>query len=865
MIIQSERNIINSRRSSIGPSFTRNPSYIQYRKQNSDCSIYSESKDQADSINQLKQDYQERQQRAQSIYSSFAKKLFSKSGDNKKQQSEEQVTNFLKQIKSKAIVNRFISNLFRNSYILPQKLQSQFQDQYISKYTSFSRQSFNLTENTQYIKIFQPGSKLLMYWDLIGIIINIISLWLSPFQAAFTYQSPILLIVTIIWYLFLEILVNLNRSTISFGEIINTRSQIIKHYLKGQGVQDIISLIIWIIIFNKPEESLVFEILQIIQIIVTTKKVITNFDKFFESLYSKGQFSNLIDLFSLVITIFFFAHITGCIWYYVGQKSDSLLDKSWLKKYEIENENIMIQYNYSIYWATTTIVTVGYGDLTPQNWIEIIFTIIMMFLSSCVYAYSLNSIGIILKNIQDTKYQYKKMLLRINDYMDKNNVEMQLQLRARNFIKHHLFQNENQESQEEINNIMEKLPEDLRIQITKSIQLKNLNQITFLKDLFSSQVVNDISRYLETQYLMSNDLIFSQNESTDSSLYFIQSGQIAIFEEKSNKTLVILNKGEKFGEYSFFTGLYPKYSVKCVSDAVLYKIQRDKFLQIIQYYQKDFQRFHNIKDQILLNCDYSKCISSCQNCRLFTHEIIDCPLIQYKPNLEQRLKVAAFKKVENLRKSHKRSQHKSNCRKLCNNIELSIKAFQEDNESKVQLSDYQSGHLYKTTFEERDKQTFEEPKSKFLINDQDYISPTHFVSSNQLQQKRHQTQFRPSIIAQIPKKKVTVFQQELKSQNQIVNNSFNSSSFNKIQSDLLLQFPSSHQTSMHIDQMMNYKDYMPFNNISAIIIQMEKNPRRQSKRRQREIEQVNKYTFFHYVKKMAIKIRRASSKMIQQW
>ena len=47
-----------------------------------------------------------------------------------------------------------------------------------------------------------------------------------------------------------------------------------------------------------------------------------------------------------------------------------------------------------------------------------------MFLSSCVYAYSLNSIGIMLKNIQDAKYQYKKMLLRINDHMDKNNVEM---------------------------------------------------------------------------------------------------------------------------------------------------------------------------------------------------------------------------------------------------------------------------------------------------------------------------------------------------------------------------------------------------------------------------------------------------------
>ncbi|CAD8132956.1 unnamed protein product [Paramecium pentaurelia] len=860
MLIQSERQL-SSRRNSIGPSFTRNPSYIHYRKQNSDCSIYSDSKDPGDSIKQLKQDCEERQSRAQSIYSSFQKKLFSKSVENSKKQINEsgQVTNFLKQIKSKAIVNRFIQNLFRNSYVLPQKLQQQLQDEYISRGTSFYTQTLNQGDNPQFIKIFQPGSQLLMYWDLIGIIINIISLWLSPFQAAFTYQAPIILIVTIILYLFLEILVNLNRSTISFGEIITTRSQIIKHYLKGQGAQDIISLMIWIIIFNKPKESLVFEVFQIIQIIVTTKKVITNFDKFFESLYSKGQFSNLIDLFSLVITIFFFAHITACLWYYVGEKSDMLLDKSWLQKYEIENESIMMKYNYSIYWATTTIVTVGYGDLTPQNWIEIVFTIIMMFLSSCVYAYSLNSIGIILKNIQDTKYQYKKMLLRINDYMDKNNVEMALQLRARNFIKHHLFQNENQESQEEINKIMEKLPEDLRNQITKSIQLKILNQITFLKDLFSTQAVTEISRYLETQYLVTNDIVFQQNGCTDSSLYFVQSGSIAIFEEKSNKILTTLNRGEKFGEYSFFTGLYPKYSAKCMSDAILYKIQREKFLQIIQYYQKDFQRFHNIKDQILLNSDYSKCISSCQNCRVFTHEIIDCPLIQYKPNLEQRIKVATFKENQNFRMFYKRSLQKSNCRKLSKNIELSIKAFQDENESKVQISDYQSGYIQRNTFEDRDKYTSDEPKSKIIIADQDYVQPTHFVSAISPQQKRHQTQFRPSIVAQMPKQRMTVLQQEFKSHNNILNNSFHSQSLNKLQSDLFLA--SYHQTCLHLDQMRNYKDYMPQNNISAIIIQFQKNPKKLTKQRKRQLDDLNKYTFFYYVKTMSIKLRKIQRKI----
>jgi hypothetical protein len=34
------------------------------------------------------------------------------------------------------------------------------------------------------------------------------------------------------------------------------------------------------------------------------------------------------------------------------------------------------------------------------------------------------------------------MLLRINDYMNNNKVQFELQLRVRNFLKFHLFENE---------------------------------------------------------------------------------------------------------------------------------------------------------------------------------------------------------------------------------------------------------------------------------------------------------------------------------------------------------------------------------------------------------------------------------------
>lgn len=79
----------------------------------------------------------------------------------------------------------------------------------------------------------------------------------------------------------------------------------------------------------------------------------------------------------------------------VLEEKYELTKTNWMEKIELSGDNVhwFVKYNASLYFAVTTMITVGYGDIAPVTTYEIFFVTIAMFVSCGVFAYSFNQIG----------------------------------------------------------------------------------------------------------------------------------------------------------------------------------------------------------------------------------------------------------------------------------------------------------------------------------------------------------------------------------------------------------------------------------------------------------------------------------------
>jgi hypothetical protein len=153
-----------------------------------------------------------------------------------------------------------------------------------------------------------------------------------------------------------------------------------------------------------------------------------------------GSFFRVVMLFS---EFFLLAHYVGCAFYLLGYSSlpqslecSESREENWICYNNIEAESQSGQYIASLYWAITTLTSVGFGDLHPINTSERGFAAAVMLIGSAMYAVVFGMMTAHISNMNKNEGFYLEKLTSIDEYMTEHAFPESLKNEVRNYYEY---------------------------------------------------------------------------------------------------------------------------------------------------------------------------------------------------------------------------------------------------------------------------------------------------------------------------------------------------------------------------------------------------------------------------------------------
>jgi len=109
---------------------------------------------------------------------------------------------------------------------------------------------------------------------------------------------------------------------------------------------------------------------------------------------------------------------------------------NWLQKNGFYELAWYLRYLNAIYFAFITMITVGFGDITPTNAVEKLFVIVFTTISCGVFAYVVNTIGSIFGEIAKKNQEFKMKKNEVTEYMRQRGIQNNIQVEVIKYLEY---------------------------------------------------------------------------------------------------------------------------------------------------------------------------------------------------------------------------------------------------------------------------------------------------------------------------------------------------------------------------------------------------------------------------------------------
>ncbi|QDZ20036.1 potassium voltage-gated channel subfamily H protein [Chloropicon primus] len=204
--------------------------------------------------------------------------------------------------------------------------------------------------------------------------------------------------------------------------------------------------------------------------------------------------------------------------------------------------DIKTKYSFSLYFAITTMASVGYGDITPMTNIERNFAMLFEVVGSLIAALFFANMAVLIAGIDTRGDRLREKLGEVNHYIKTRCIPKELAQRMKDAVEYwwqvHSGLN--------VKDYLADIPVTLRIEIFSHIQKGCVDRCPIFVDL-SQAFLRNITLHLHPISFLPKDMIFYLGEA-DKRMFFITEGYVEFLDEDY---VLVKTKGEGdfFGDF----------------------------------------------------------------------------------------------------------------------------------------------------------------------------------------------------------------------------------------------------------------------------------------------------------------------------
>mmetsp|Transcript_33078 Transcript_33078/g.116093 ORF Transcript_33078/g.116093 Transcript_33078/m.116093 type:complete len:728 (+) Transcript_33078:112-2295(+) len=220
---------------------------------------------------------------------------------------------------------------------------------------------------------------------------------------------------------------------------------------------------------------------------------------------SQQFYADLKHFVALVFGVMLMAHFAACAFMFIaGNGSQGWSARTWVADYFNEGRALersaelptpVRLYVVAIYWAFTTLTTVGYGDVLPVSNFEMILTILVQFVGTCTLGYVMGDVASLLTRQDASMRLIKERIETVNAYMKHRNLPRSVKMQIRSHFSY-LWQRNSIWDEHEI---LVELPQSLRSAVILHNNRITITRIQFLNDCPPQAIAALCVKFVATQ------------------------------------------------------------------------------------------------------------------------------------------------------------------------------------------------------------------------------------------------------------------------------------------------------------------------------------------------------------------------------